>query len=325
VIWGINGVIMSQSISRDNNFDLLRLFAALQVFIMHVSTHLEIDIGILKKMLVYFPGVPIFFTISGFLIAMSYDKHRSLKRYVYNRVLRIYPALWVCVIFTIITLLIFKAISFRQLFSKDIILWFLAETSFFQYWTPDILRSWGVGTPNGSLWTIPVEIEFYIAIPIIFSFFKRFSFIIKIFAFFVISHVINMLIAPFYHSEDEPIIVKLILVSIFPHLFNFLLGTLIYCYWEKAKKYMENKAFFWMAAYACYVFLFSFVLKLYNPSYYPNIIGLLFTILLAIMTISLAFTSKGLASKILKGNDISYGVYIFHVPVINIFVHLIKI
>jgi hypothetical protein len=39
------------------------------------------------------------------------------------------------------------------------------------------------------------------------------------------------------------------------------------------------------------------------------------------MTISLAFTCKGFAGKILRGNDISY---VYHMPVINIFVQLTK-
>jgi peptidoglycan/LPS O-acetylase OafA/YrhL len=42
------------------------------------------------------------------------------------------------------------------------------------------------------------------------------------------------------------------------------------------------------------------------------------------MTILLAFTGKGFAGKILRGNDLSYGIYIYHMPVMNIFVHLMK-
>lgn len=32
----------------------------------------------------------------------------------------------------------------------------------FQFWTPDFLRGYGCGTPNGSLWTICVLVQFYI-------------------------------------------------------------------------------------------------------------------------------------------------------------------
>jgi peptidoglycan/LPS O-acetylase OafA/YrhL len=256
---------------------------------------------------------------------MSYDKNKNVKRYFYNRFLRIYPALWICAIFTLITLFIFKEVSFGQLFSKDIILWFFAEITMFQFYTPDILRTWGVSAPNGSLWTIPVEIEFYILIPLIFLIIKKIPLIFKFISLFILSYLINRLISPFIGLPSETIFIKLIKSSLFPHLFNFIIGSVLYYWWDNIKKYIENKALFWILSYICYIVLFEFVLKLYNPSYYPNIFGLISTILLSLTVVSLAFTSRGLTKKILKGNDISYGIYIYHMPVINIFVHLKKI
>jgi peptidoglycan/LPS O-acetylase OafA/YrhL len=310
------------AISRQNNFDLLRLFAALQVMILHVVGHLEIDIGFIGVVLGQFPGVPIFFTISGFLIAMSFDKNNDIKKYIRNRFLRIYPALWACAVFTLITLLVFNAISLYQLFSKDITLWFFAHITIFQYYTPDVLRDWGVSAPNGSLWTIPVEIEFYVIIPLIFLFLKKIPAIPKLIVLFICSYIINVCISPFYNSTGETIFIKLIEVSIFPHLFNFLFGSVMYYFWDNIKKYIENKALIWLFVYIGYIILFEFILKVYSPSYYPNPFGLISTMLLSIMVISLAFTGKGIANKLLKGMDISYGIYIYHMPVLNIFVNL---
>ena len=68
--------------SHQNNFDIIRLIAALQVAIVHGVEHLglrlpfhDVSFEILKA----FPGVPIFFVISGFLISASYDRSRSLE------------------------------------------------------------------------------------------------------------------------------------------------------------------------------------------------------------------------------------------------------
>ena len=64
-----------------------------------------------------FPGVAIFFIISGFLVVKSYvDNRDNLKRYILGRVLRIYPALWVNLL--IIMLLLFATGAFN---SQDII------------------------------------------------------------------------------------------------------------------------------------------------------------------------------------------------------------
>ena len=51
--------------STNNNFNLIRLFAALQVAIVHSAAYLNIDITYLK-FLDLFPGVPIFFLLVVF-------------------------------------------------------------------------------------------------------------------------------------------------------------------------------------------------------------------------------------------------------------------
>ena len=44
--------------------------------------------------------------------------------------------------------------------------------------------------------------------------------------------------------------------------------------------------------------------------------------ILAMTTISAAYTLPGLSSRILRGNDISYGVYIYHMVFINLVLYL---
>ena len=80
-----------------NNFDLLRIFAASQVLVCHTALHLHVFAPQwLMKLIYAFPGVPIFFVISGFLISLSYERSSGLKSYCRNRVLRIYPGLQLC-------------------------------------------------------------------------------------------------------------------------------------------------------------------------------------------------------------------------------------
>ena len=57
-----------------NNFDLVRLFAASQVLVLHAAYLLKVapapdtPLGAAFDVLGWFPGVPIFFIVSGFLI-----------------------------------------------------------------------------------------------------------------------------------------------------------------------------------------------------------------------------------------------------------------
>ena len=85
---------MEAQISRTNNFDLIRLFAALQVLVGHVFVHLKVDgYSTLLTIEGYFPGVLMFFTISGFLITYSLDRNRdNIKKYFVNGTQKIFNA-----------------------------------------------------------------------------------------------------------------------------------------------------------------------------------------------------------------------------------------
>ena len=64
-----------QKISRENNFDLIRLFAALSVVASHMAQHgivtNQATINCIAMLWYAFPGVQIFFIVSGFLITNS--------------------------------------------------------------------------------------------------------------------------------------------------------------------------------------------------------------------------------------------------------------
>ena len=73
-----------------NNLDLLRFFFAFQVMLIHLSQELSSDLmGFLADIVKYFPGVPAFFFLSGFLIYASYTRHQNLRQYFTNRFYRL--------------------------------------------------------------------------------------------------------------------------------------------------------------------------------------------------------------------------------------------
>lgn len=155
-----------------NNFDLVRLLAASQVVVVHGIEHLELTsivnqhFAISWHLLTAFPGVPIFFVVSGYLISRSLDREPCLRSYAVNRMLRIYPALIACFLVSVLSVLV---VSPKNILTADPLRftsWTIAQLTFFQFYNPDFLRSYGVGTLNGSLWTIPVELQFYIILPI---------------------------------------------------------------------------------------------------------------------------------------------------------------
>lgn len=208
----------------------------------------------------------------------------------------------------------FKIINSTDLLRKDIIFWIIGQISIFQYYTPDILRDFGVGTPNGSLWTIPVEIEFYIVLPFIFLIKRKCSLNMKLIVLFLLSLLFNIVWTAY---GTDSIVNKLIGVSVVPYLYSFLLGSLIYLNWNRIKSLFENRFGVWLLMYIVYCTSFN-VFPSYQLFGGLNIIS---NLLLGGVTISAAFSYKKLGN-LLQGNDISYGIYIYHMLVINIFVEL---
>lgn len=95
----LSGVPLAQAYTgRANSFGLLRLVFASTVLLAHTAV-----LGYAEplSMVVDLPGLGVagFFGVSGFLITRSAYR-ASLPRFLWHRVLRIFPGLWMCLLFT---------------------------------------------------------------------------------------------------------------------------------------------------------------------------------------------------------------------------------
>ena len=309
--------------TRKNNFDVIRLLAALQVLICHARGHLKIQNESLDyfvtHFLNFFPGIQIFFFISGFLIYSSFDRNKdNITQFFVNRFLRIYPALWVCFLVTVVLLIFEFNGNIQNLFSIPMLGWSISQLTFFQFYTPEILRFWGVGTPNGSLWSISVEIQYYLIIPILYLLFtKSKTFWLPFSLVFLLCVMTNIYIGQVTLTSPN-LVSKFGWVFIVTHLHYFLIGIAINKYWKQLKPFFEHRFFIWMISYGLFIGIFHFYLGFRLASHWIlspfNLIGF---IMLGGVTFSLAYSFYGIGNKLLKGNDISYGMYIYHMLVLN--------
>lgn len=298
---------------KTNNFDLLRILAALQVVIVHTVAHLGIPRPPLWSLVEAFPGVPIFFAISGFLISASFERSPRLKSYGRNRVLRIYPGLW-CVVFMTVAVASLFGFDFR---SVRALFWLMCQLVGLIF-TPQFLKSFGFGSYNGSLWTIPIELQFYFLLPLFYLGGERVSthrttiFRIAWTVFVITAFLYAMGSAPLAESSIEPLPHKLFRYSFIPHFYLFLTGLLLQRAHAQNSPWIAGKGMYWLAAYM----LAHFALPGRATNY---VLG---TLLMSLMTVSMAYTVPRLSRALLRGNDISYGVYIYHGLVLNILVEL---
>jgi len=305
---------------RENNFDLIRLFAALQVFLFHLLAHYEIVVqsrvlNFFLDLMRRFPGVPIFFIISGFLVFQSYVRNaENPRKYFRNRFLRVYPGLWVMVIIMSAILLIDLSSTAQGVKWKDFLIWFFCETTFFQFYTSPSLRFWGVGVPNGSLWTLTTEVQFYLIVPVIFWLVKKSSKLI-----FVLLPVFMWVHFFLSYEVGENNLHKLLQVSVINYLYFFLMGIILFLLRAKWEKLWVHKAWIWLSLY----FITILTLKYFDiPSYFVHSLRTgLMQILLSVVVLSLAYSYTSLSRKLLRGYDLSYGIYIYHMIVMNYFIH----
>lgn len=204
---------------RVNNFNLIRLFAAAQVALVHAIGHLHL--GEVPTFLGYLPGVPIFFLISGFLIFPSYAKSASLREYTLKRILRIYPALIVCFILCVAMLLAIGYLSLNMVTSAQFGVWAAAQLTIVQFYNPEFMRAFGAGVINGSLWTIAVELQFYILTPMLYRLLTRHPGLWGL----LIGALMLLNVAYSALTDGKGFVSRLAMVTFLPWLYMFLLGA----------------------------------------------------------------------------------------------------
>ena len=160
-------------VSRDNNFDLIRLLAAAAVLVSHCY---PLTGQVTEPFANYLGeydtgggwGVSIFFVNSGFLLTRSV-LGRPVGTYFRSRIFRIIPALaLVAFVESFLIGPVFTTLTLQEYLTNSETYNHLKNVSVF--WIRQVLPETFAQNPeaysiNGSLWTLPIESAFYIALP----------------------------------------------------------------------------------------------------------------------------------------------------------------
>ena len=163
--------------TRDNNFDALRLVAATAVIFSHsflISEGTESNEPLIiltgRQCILGLTGVFVFFAISGFLVTASYEATGSPLRYLAKRALRIFPGLFVALVISafligpVVTTLPLGAYFVRP----EVYGYVLGNTmlNLTIHELPGVLFAYNpVGLEiNGSLWTLRYEFMMYVMV-----------------------------------------------------------------------------------------------------------------------------------------------------------------
>ncbi|RDC56219.1 acyltransferase [Pedobacter chinensis] len=291
---------------KSNSIGFLRLILALMVIMQHsfvLNNELEplTSIGFLSSGAI---GVHSFFILSGFLISSSWINNPNFINFSLRRILRIFPAFWVCLIvvafiFVPITLILNKTSSIDFDLIKSQCTYLLYNLSLIIN-QPDILNlTHGLAerSLNGSLWTLSWEFLFYVLLAIV-GFFgllsKR-----KIW----ITLLIIICIITYWFSDCKcTIFLKLYVsenVAILPYMFG--VGVLCAIY----KKHIPHSHL---------LFCLSVIAWLLDIKYNEHLPLHPFFLSYILMWLMINLPIKSFE----KHGDYSYGIYIYHFPIIQI-------
>lgn len=284
-----------------NNFDFIRVLLAFIVFVGHLGyLSASEDLVFLKHSPVEV-AVFTFFIVSGFLIARSYERTSTLKKYIMKRLKRILPGYWLVVVLCTVLLSLVSTVSFAEYFSSPQTHKYLFWNSIFMnFMAPNLPGVFGNGAVNGALWTLKIEMCFYFLVPVLFLFFGKNN------KYRSISLIVFYFLSLAYLNYFEHIGKVEISRQIPGALCYFIGGMLIYFNFDK---FIKHKNILFMIAFVTVWIDLILKIKLFSP------------IMISIIVLYITYSFKFL-NNFGKYGDFTYGIYIFHFPIIRVFATL---
>lgn len=284
-----------------NNFDFIRVLLAFIVFVGHLGALSASD---QLTILTYSPvevAVFSFFVVSGFLIARSYERSSSLKSYAKKRFNRIVPAYLLVVFLCAILLSLVSTLSFSEYFSNTQVYKYLFWNSLFMNfkapWLPGVFGNQAV---NGALWTLKIEMCFYISVPLMFLLFGKNNKYRNI--SLIVLYFLSLVYLNYFEMTGKASISRQLPGS----LCYFIGGMLLYFNFDKFIRYKH--ILFIIAMITVWIDL-VLKIKLFSP------------MMISIIVLYIAYSFKFL-NNFGKHGDFTYGIYIFHFPIIRVFATL---
>lgn len=291
----------------NNNFNLIRIGLSLSVVFYHIyELSGKQELAFLLRFFNGDTAVNAFFIISGFLITESCRRSHSTKEFFIKRVRRIYPAYLAVVLLCAAGGWVISSYSVGSyLTSPHLYKYILANIGFLNFIEPTLP---GVFTGNifeavnGSLWTLKVEVAFYLLVPLI-AWMRSKMNVHWLYALLFVSSVAYYIITRRLYFTYHYDILLFLSRQIPGQLFYFILGA-----WAA-----EIKNYKWFRPMLKWIGIPALIILWFPMT------RILQSVLLAIAVFWGAYTVP-VIKYTYKREDISYGIYIYHFPVIQVLV-----
>ena len=263
-------------------------------------TALEFPLEEARQILMLLPismAIQSFFVISGFIIILTLNKNyytgdsylRQSSRYYLNRILRIFPLYILSVLFFYLDVSLLNIIHSKDSYSNSNIfeikyilsnLLLIFQDSYFE-----------VGLVNPVAWSLDLELQWYLFAPVLYYFFYY-----KYNAVYLRIIVYTIILLIFF------------IINITQYFLYFVFGILLYDFYIIYQSKLKN------AIKMRYVLILSTLLLFSYPIF--NFDFLWYTYWLGIALLCFTVNFKHRIDKLL--GDLSYPIFVLHIPVIFI-------
>ncbi len=297
-----------------NLFDLIRLVAALAVFVSH---SFPIN-GFHEPMILWgyttlgSLGVSVFFGLSGYLVMQSWDRRPCIKAFLFKRIKRIFPGLIavVCILAFVYGPAV-SALKFGEYFSHSQLYIFLRMAILMgNDRLPDTLHNNPFpDAVDSSLWTLKYEFLMYIILAVLASQTKKLTYIVE--SIWVVFGALNILLWVFPGLFKLP---ASLLALQDPLKFTigfggtFFTGVVI----AKYRSFLQNDMRLVLIALICFSIACFFKFG-----------GAVAWLIIPYCVILSGEKSYAFLLKFNPKNDISYGMYIYAFPLQQLAVYLL--
>ncbi len=288
---------------RENNFDLLRLVLAWVVVLVHTADlSLAPQFAPISRLLSSRMAVEGFFAISGCLIVASWDRSRTVSGYFRRRAQRILPGYWFAFLYTIVLGAAVSILPPARFLATSATWKYIAANlafaNFLHPGLPGVFPHNDLSAVNGALWTLKIEVMFYLFVPVLIGCCRRIGTAWTLASCFLLSLVYRMVLEGGGHHT--------LAVQLPGQLSFFLVGAGVYFYFGW---FQQHSHLVWAVALVSTGLGCGF-------GFFP-----LRALGVPLLVLAIAFLLPAVRG-VTRFGDFSYGTYVLHFPTVQLFISL---
>jgi peptidoglycan/LPS O-acetylase OafA/YrhL len=292
---------------RQNNFDLLRFAFSFMVFLFHAHALSGAqELAIFSRYLSADIAIKSFFVVSGFLIFMSYENSGSVSDYFGKRIRRIYPAYAVVILASVLLGGVFSSYGLSDYLSLSLLKYIAANLLLLNFLQPDLPGLFQhnlLQAVNGALWTLKIEVLFYLLVPLAVMAFTRLGRLPVLMVMYVGSVIYSAAMGALAAQSGSGLYLEL-QRQLPGQLAFFVAGAAGYYYFHLLSRYALPLMAAAVAAFMVQGWLPWMVVQ-------PLALGMV------VVYMACFFPYLG---NLGKYGDFSYGIYIVHFPVLQLLI-----